>query len=175
MATHSTTADGAIVIRQAVYDDARALAALGMLVFLHTYAVDGIDDELAAHVQHNLTPEQFEDWLADPRQRILVAVRGERLLGFARLALDQPCPADRLADSELETLYVHPLFVGRGIGRALLAASRAHAGQLWLTVWTHNRRARAFYAAQGMREVGKTHFLLGETPHLNHVLSDSPA
>jgi GNAT superfamily N-acetyltransferase len=58
-------------------------------------------------------------------------------------------------DGWLEQLWVLPAYHRRGIGRALLAWART-LGELHLYVFTHNRRARAFYAAHGAVRVAET-------------------
>jgi GNAT superfamily N-acetyltransferase len=58
-------------------------------------------------------------------------------------------------DGWLEQLWVLPAYHRRGIGRALLSWARRF-GELHLYVFTHNLRARAFYAAHGAEQVAET-------------------
>jgi ribosomal protein S18 acetylase RimI-like enzyme len=53
-----------------------------------------------------------------------------------------------------------------------LDEARAHGHDvLWLGVWEHNARARAFYARWGFSEVGEMNFLLGSDPQRDLVLA----
>ena len=56
-------------------------------------------------------------------------------------------------------LYVQRPFLGKGIGKELLAraetlAARERAEILWLTAWTRNAHALRFYEARGYQDVG---------------------
>jgi GNAT superfamily N-acetyltransferase len=74
-------------------------------------------------------------------------VRNGDVLGFISV---QP------QESFVHHLYVHPDFCGRGVGRALLTSLQTWLPSPWrLKCVRANRRALAFYAARGWREVGK--------------------
>ncbi len=70
-------------------------------------------------------------------------------------------------DSEVYTLYVHPLLTGSGIGRALLSGAfgaLAERGFGGCVIWAHAQNpARYFYEAMGGRLVGeRTTSMMGE-------------
>ncbi len=155
--------------------DAARLAVLATQVWLHTYATEGISDDIAHYVGAELTPDEYAATLDDPDSHVLVAEQGAHLVGFAVLQFGLPCPADGQSTAELQTLYVQEHFTGRGVGHALLQAAQAKARgraacALWLTVNAQNARAIAFYARQGYEKIGTTHFVLGHGHHENHVL-----
>lgn len=77
------------------------------------------------------------------RGQVRVAIRGGRVAGFIVRE-----------ESHIHALYVAAPMRGQGIGRALLSEAKA-AGALDLWVLAANRRARAFYAAQGFVEAGQ--------------------
>ncbi len=162
-------------IRSAHAGDANRLAVLATQVWLHTYATGGITDEITEHVRSEFTPEKYLAALAEPATRVLVAEQDGSLVGLAVVKFGAPCPSGANATTELQTLYVQEHFIGRGVGRALLQAAEANAGEhagsaLWLTVNTKNARAITFYAHVGYTKVGSTYFVLGEARHENHVL-----
>jgi len=162
-------------IRAGRASDASRLGVLAIQVWLHTYATDGITDEIAQYVRSELTVEKFSASLGDPDTCLLVAECGESLVGFAAVKFGASCPSDARAQVELQTLYVQEHFIGQGIGRSLLQAAEAGArsrsgSSLWLTVNAQNARAIAFYVRQGYSKIGTTYFLLGEARHENHVL-----
>jgi ribosomal protein S18 acetylase RimI-like enzyme len=64
---------------------------------------------------------------------------------------------------------------GRGVAQALMArvvaeAVAAGANTLWLGVWEHNHRARAFYGKCGFADVGEHVFLFGTDPQTDRVM-----
>ncbi|KQP03718.1 GNAT family N-acetyltransferase [Pseudorhodoferax sp. Leaf265] len=162
-------------MRRAGPDDAARLAVLATQVWLHTYATDGIGDEIANHVLSALGVDRFAALLGDSCASVLAAERGHRLVGMAVARAKAPCPAGVPSTVELQTLYVQAHFIGRGIGKRLLQAIEAQAlaeagCAPWLTVNARNDRALAFYARQGYTQVGTDWFVLGATRHENLVL-----
>lgn len=165
-----------ICIRNGGQADATRLAVLASQVWLHTYATDGVTDDIAAYVLHELTPDRYLAALVDTSRQLFVAERDESLVGFAVVKFDAPCPIGGNCSSvELETLYVQEHFTSSGVGKSLLQVVQAKASKrsnsvLWLTVNAKNTRAVEFYARQGYSKVGTTYFHLGATRHENHVL-----
>ncbi|SEA68245.1 L-amino acid N-acyltransferase YncA [Bowdeniella nasicola] len=88
--------------------------------------------------------------------RYLVAEDGGTIIGFAAVG---PCRDEDSStdDSELAALYVHPLHLRAGAGRALLAKAKEAAKQMGckrmiLWVLKDNASARAFYKRCGMKQ-----------------------
>jgi len=162
-------------IRSAQLTESKSLAVLATQVWLHTYATDGISDEIAEYTLSQITPEKYQSLISEVTSRVFVAEVEGKLVGLAVLRFGTPCPSGGTATVELQTLYVQEHFVGQGIGRALLATSQASAvnvsaSRLWLTVNAQNERAISFYSRQGYAKVGTTYFQLGSGKHENHVL-----
>lgn len=162
-------------IRVAQTQDASRLAVLAVQVWLHTYATEGISRDIAEYILSDLSPQKYLALLSDPSSHVLVAERGENLIGLAVVKFGVPCPASERSSTELETLYVQEPFVSQGVGKLLLQAAQAKAREhvntaLWLTVNAKNSRAIAFYQNLGYSKVGTTYFVLGAGRHENHVL-----
>jgi GNAT superfamily N-acetyltransferase len=157
-------------------DDAVTVSALATQVFLDTYAPDGVRPDVAREVLAVCSRDAFAARLSDGGRVFVLAERGDHLLGFAELSLEQStAPGTDLRGTELVRLYVQPAAQGRHLGRALLrdveARSRAvAAGVLWLTAWAGNRRALAFYTANGYRDVGSTAYAFEGRSYENRVL-----
>src|SRR5450830_1092606 len=107
-------------LRRAHAGDASCLAVLANQVFLHTYATEGISQEIASYTLSQLTTEKYLAVINDPAAQLWVAESGANLIGFAIAKFGVPCPASSKSKVELETLYVQEHFVGRGIGKLLL-------------------------------------------------------
>jgi len=163
-------------IRPATADDAPALAALSIQVWLSTYATEGVNDLLARYVLDEFTPSRFITWMHDASTALLVAEADAGLTGYARLRFGAPQALAPLVDTELCTLYVQEPFTRAGVGSALLDQARttvrARTGgdAMWLTVNARNRRACDFYEKHGFAAKGTSWFVLGEDRHENHVL-----
>ena len=72
-------------VRTGQAGDAVRLAVLAAQVWLHTYATDGISNEIAQYVLSELTVEKFSEHLNEHQTTILVAERDHYLAGFAVL------------------------------------------------------------------------------------------
>lgn len=91
----------------------------------------------------------------------------QSLAGYVRLVpgATQPCVALR-RPVQISRFYVGPAFHGRGVAVRLMehcvaVARSLEADGLWLGVWEHNPRARAFYRKHGFVEVGVMPFQFG--------------
>ena len=176
----SIVARHSLQVRAGHLGDAGRLAVLGAQVWLHTYATDGVNDEIAQYVLSEFSAEKFSMLLRGPETCLLVAEYGGCLVGYACVKLGAASPYGGKSVAELGTLYVQEHFIGLGIGRSLLLAAETEALEraatpLWLTVNARNARAIAFYARQGYAKLGTTHFVLGKDHHENHVLLGAAA
>lgn len=165
-------------IRLATPDDAAALAELGARTFAHSFAHSCSAADLAAFLAATYTPAHQRAELADPAVRLFVAELPERaaLAGFAMLreASAPPCIAGPRPIA-LARLYARNDLLGRGIGARLLevCARDAHGRgfrTLWLGVWEHNHRARAFYVRHGFRDVGSHAFRIGADAQTDRIM-----
>ena len=98
--------------------------------------------------------------------RVLVAKRGDEIVGTVRLQSKKPWAIDRSYFASVpKAVYLHDLAVspnaqGQGIGRQLIAEARLVA-QAWpsnairLDAYDHAAGAGSFYVKCGFREVGR--------------------
>ena len=155
-------------IRRAVSADSHLLAEIGARTFSETFGPDNKPEDMAAYVASAFNPAQLEAELSDSRSIFLIAEMDGQPVGYARLhAGDASKSVQGEVPIELVRLYVSAEWHGRGIGEALMTACISEAHQrgyrtLWLGVWEHNKRARAFYRKWQFREVGEHIFQLGE-------------
>ncbi len=149
------------------------IAALGLQVWLHTYATNGVSDDIAQYVLRQFTQDSIGALLVDPDRCVLVAMAPGNLLGYATLAFAAEHSG---ITTEIETLYVQEHFLRKGIGSALLyraineARSRTASADVWLSVNANNGRAIAFYDAAGFVADGEMYFDLNGTRHRNIIL-----
>ena len=163
-------------IRPGSSTDAASIAALGMQVWLHTYATDGISPVIAEYVLEEFTAAKLGRLLEDPGATIHVAEIDGHLVGYVVVHHGVEC-AEAGSTTEVATLYVQEHFIRRGIGRALLHAAQAEARlrtgsrRVWLTVNIHNANAIGFYDSEGFIRVGTAYFELGGERYENHLLA----
>jgi GNAT superfamily N-acetyltransferase len=156
------------VIRHAESDDAGLLAELGARLFAETFAAYNTPEDMAAYLAASFGQAQQTAELSDPRATFLIAEIDGVAVGYAKLY--PGATPDRGADEkpiELVRLYASQEWLGRGVGGALMQACIDEVRQegfrtLWLGVWEHNNRARAFYRKWKFREVGEHIFRLGD-------------
>jgi diamine N-acetyltransferase len=164
------------VIRRAQPDDARCLAALGLHVWLDTYAGAGLTDVLAEEALTEFAVDAVRARLTEPGRLTFVAEGEAGAIGFAELLQD--CACDQLLpapQAKLARLYVQPGSQSRGVGVQLLTAATAAAAAhgvktLWLTAWAGNHGALRFYAREGFRDVGATVHVAGGVSYDNRIL-----
>lgn len=164
-----------VIYRSALPADALCIGVLATQVFLDTYATHGVRADLAREALAQYGTQAFEQRLRDPACSFVLAERAGHLLGFAECSTSSAPPLPSHAGGiELVRLYVQRRAQRQGLGAALLRRAEALARPaspacLWLTAWSGNVDARAFYAAQGYRDVGATEYVIGGCGYENRV------
>jgi len=160
-----------IAYRAAIADDAAALAQLFADVFTETFGDLYDPADLAAFLSGHSKPH-WADQVGDSAFAVRLAEADRAAAGYAKLGpLRLPVEPARPA-LELRQLYVAGPWRGAGIAAALMDWTIAEArlrgaGELYLSVFTQNPRARRFYSRYGFEEVGPYHFMVG-----NHADED---
>ena len=164
------------IIRCGKADDAALLAELGARTFSETFAPDNSAEDMTAYLAASFNPPQQAAELADPDCLFLIAETNSVVVGYAMLrfgnVLDSVTGDTPI---ELVRLYVAQESLGSGVGAALMRACINEAKQrgyetLWLGVWEHNQRARAFYRKWNFHEVGTHIFQLGDDPQTDILM-----
>ena len=158
-----------IHIRQATSDDAKLLTDLSYTTFWDAFAhhPKNAPDDLAHYMRQAFSSEQIVIELADPNSIFLIAEIDSKPAGYAKLIvgnIEQGITATR--PIELNRLYSHQEYLGKGVGQNLMDACFERAindghDVMWLGVWEYNPRAQRFYEKNGFRVVGNHTFLLG--------------
>ena len=160
-------------VREIAEQDCENLAALSMYVWLHTYAKDGIRDNISKFVLSTFTGNKFRETVKSSTKSGFAALSNEHIIGVVIVDLESRFRKTSTFGYEIETLYVHPGFQGRGVGRMLLDRLGTSIGsRSWLTTWVQNYDAIEFYKKNGYQIVGEVEFKLLNESHLNHVLSN---
>lgn len=167
-----------IAIRQATLEDAKALTDLAYTTFWDAFAhhPKNAPDDLNHYMRQAFTLEQTTKELGDEKSVFLIAELDGEAAGYAKLITDtteEGITAER--PIELNRLYAHQQFLGKGIGQALMDACFERAKTdgrdvMWLGVWEFNPRAQRFYEKNGFRVVGSHVFQLGEDPQTDLLM-----
>ncbi|MDB5860332.1 MAG: family acetyltransferase [Ramlibacter sp.] len=168
-------ATASVSFRVAEPADAVCVAALATQVFLDTYAADGLRPDLAREAFSVYSPSAFDTRLRNGSNHFVLAQRTGHLVAFSECSRASAPPLPELRGGmELVRLYVQPRAQRHGLGGALLARAEKHAAtaghpMLWLTAWTGNSNARAFYEAQGYQDVGTTTYAFEGKAYENRI------
>ena len=154
-----------IAYRDATPADADALARLGADSFTQTFGHLYAPADLALFLD-NHSASSWSAELADPAFAVRIAEADGAMIGYAKLGPPQLPFTPKGGAIELRQFYVLAPWHGAGIAAELmewvLATARARqAGELFLSVFIDNQRARRFYARHGFEPVGTYAFMVG--------------
>lgn len=154
-------------VRVAHASDAEIIASVGAETFYDTFVDDNTPEDMAAYLAKSFGPEIQGRELADPNSLFLLIECGDDVVGYARLVWGEaPACVVGTRPMDLNRLYIRRPWIGRGAAallmhRCLDEARRRQSDVVWLGVWEHNHRARAFYRKFGFMDVGSHVFVLG--------------
>ena len=160
--------------RDASPADAPALASLARRSFTETFGHLYAPADLAAFLAtHN--DAHWREELADPAFAVRIAETAGEPVAYAKLGPPLLPFEPEGAPIELRQFYVLAGWHGTGVSRDLmdwvLAEFRGRgADELYLSVFTDNRRARRFYERYGFRFVRTYAFMVGNHADEDHIL-----
>lgn len=131
---------------------------------------------MALHTARAYGPAQQQKELIDPDVTTLMVDVDGQLAGYAQLRVgSEPECVTGEAPVELWRFYVASAWHGRGVAQALmkrveLAAIGRGGRTLWLGVWEHNERAKAFYIKTGFRDVGSHVYMVGSDAQTDRIM-----
>jgi len=160
------------MIRKANPTDCLNLAALSLQVWLHTYAINGLREQISQYALSTFTEGHFNELLRLDSYDILVYEEDDRLFGVVVVDLESTFNGSVDSGYEVVNLYVSQHAQGRGIGSKLLKEIEClHGLPFWLSTWVENHAAIEFYKKLGFCIIGELDFNLQGELHRNYVLS----
>jgi GNAT superfamily N-acetyltransferase len=149
-------------VRDARTTDARGIAHVHVASWRAAYAGQ-LPDRFLRKLSVEERARSWRSRIAAKRsdETVLVAVRGETIVGFASGGPTRDREDDRRRVAEVYAVYLTPDEWGRGLGRLLLSrttSALATVGFQDASLWVleTNRRARGFYEHEGWRHDGAT-------------------
>lgn len=164
-------------IRRAVPADAPVLADLARTTFYDAFAATNDPADMALHLERAYGVTQQTAELLDTGITSLLVEKDGNAIAYAQIRNHQvPNCVSGATPLELWRFYVDRRWHGQGVAPALMERVKSEArlrgaSTLWLGVWEHNDRARAFYAKCGFSDVGEHIFLFGTDPQTDRVMS----
>lgn len=167
-----------ISIRNASPEDSAFVADLAYKTFFDAFAdhPKNAPADLAAYMAEAFSEEQIKAELAASDNIFIVAEVDGEAAGYARMiigATETDITTER--PIELNRLYIHQRFLGKGVGQKLMdecfaiGRNRGH-DVMWLGVWEYNPRAQRFYEKNGFRFVGSHIFQVGSDPQTDLLM-----
>ena len=151
------------------------LSALAIATFRDTFGEFNTEPDLQAFIDEQLSVDALTRKLADPAHDIAVAARDGELLAYFLVVRDSGQDlVDAHSPIELSKLYVdrrcHRMGLGRRLMDELIARARRWGhDRLWLSVWEHNERAKAFYRRYPFEKVGTWEYPVGEKIDIDEI------
>ena len=163
-----------IAYREGTPDDAALMSRLGKQTFVETFGHLYTPENLAAFLD-NHSEEKWRGELSNPAFAIRIAEDSGEAAGFAKVGPPSLPFEPTGPTAELRQLYVLKPWHGVGIAHALMdwviaEAKRRGAGQLYLSVFVDNHRARRFYDRYGFEAVGTYDFMVGTHADLDIIM-----
>ncbi len=129
--------------------------------FGHLYSAENLTQFLG-----QFTPDAWRAEFTDPRFAFRIGGLGGAPLGFAKLGPVKLSVEPLGKAAELHQLYLLGSAHGSGLGGQLMDwvvahARRGGAGEIYLSVFSGNARAQAFYRRFGFEIIGPNHFMVG--------------
>lgn len=156
----------AVTYADAVPADGIELAIMAAASFTATFGNLYAPADLALFLAAAFGPAGLPAHLADPAYRVRLARADGQIIGYAKLGR-VVFPGDWPAGAvELHQLYLVADWQGSGVAAVLMdwaigAARGQGAGDLLLSVFVDNHRARRFYERHGFVEIGRYSFIVG--------------
>lgn len=157
-----------ITIRPVQADEKEELRQLAMEIYRVTFEKDNTKENMDAYLAKAFSQEQMEQEWSENGSYFVGAFEGNQMVGYMRLRTSTEAN-EYLGESniELQRLYVHPDFQGKGIANELMKSAidktrYLHVEWLWLGVWEHNLKAQSIYARWGFEKFSEHVFWMGD-------------
>lgn len=167
-----------INIRRATMHDYSLLSKLSTVTFLDTFRGTCTDEDIKEFVTTFFNEEQVYKELQDAEDFYFIAFINNIAIGYLRMKEENSVvPVINIYKAiELKRIYVVKEYLNQKVGAALmkfaLQFAEDHQYQaIYLGVWEHNERAKAFYTKWGFTDTGHMHdFPIGKTAQIDRWL-----
>ncbi|MEO6218887.1 MAG: GNAT family N-acetyltransferase [Ginsengibacter sp.] len=159
-------------------EDALLLSKIGNQTFSDTFKDTCTDEDMQGLLLEYFNISQVQKELSDENDFYFIGFLNGEAVGYIRLmeAASDVEIINTYRGIELKRIYVLKEYLSQKIGAELMKfaldfAAKNNYELLWLGVWEHNERAKAFYKKFGFEDTGITHpFPIGNTPQTDNWL-----
>jgi diamine N-acetyltransferase len=163
-------------IRRATLDDVNLISSLGATTFDQAFRGTCTDKDLEGILNEYYNEEQVKKELEDANDYFFILFDNEVAAGYTRINLGRTADENfnYKKSAELMRIYFLEQFHGKGLAARLLSyccdfLKEKKYEQVYLSVWEHNERAKAFYLKHGFINTNiQNPFPLGETPQMDY-------
>lgn len=162
-----------VTFRYAAANDAEALQRLAVRTYDETFAAVNTPENMQAYLESAFALERIQAELRDPAAVWLLAVSGDDFAGYAKLLAGVP-PECVTGESPIELVrfYIDRRWHGSGLASEMMQLCLEEARQrgfktMYLGVWEHNERAKAFYRKWDFARIGEHVFPMGDDPQID--------
>ncbi len=150
-------------IRNARIEDAKEIVSFNKQTIRRVNAKD-YPKEVIEKWSRALNVVHFRKRFKEGNRKVFVAVEGKQLVGFVAVNLEK---------LSIRALYVHPDFIGRGIGKKLLKKGEDFLRRQGVkkSVIHCSLTAIPFYESQGYKKVRWGHSKIGEAKVKDLIMS----
>lgn len=153
--------------RKAEITDAELIADMSRQTFYETFAEHNTKTDMDKFLAEQFSKEQLMAQVGVAGNIFLLAYVNDQPAGYLFLKEGKQEQLLYKNAIEISRLYARSLFIGKGVGKALMNAAidmakSMHKEAIWLGVWEHNDRAINFYTALGFKKFGEHDFVLGK-------------
>ena len=153
--------------RKATLDDVDILVKVSVKTFRDTFAEVNTKEDMKIYLAKAFSRDQLVKELNDPASTFLLALDGEKVVGYAKLKVGESrSELNGECGVEIERIYTLKDYLGKRVGKLLMQTcldlvAESDYKLVWLGVWEYNPRAIAFYEKWGFEKFGSHRFLLG--------------
>jgi len=156
-----------ILIREAGPADAEFVADMARRTFIDSFAEHNTAENMRIFLEEQFPKERQMAEIGAAGRHFLLAYADGEPAGYVSLRVGDP-PGELQGEKAIEIvqLYSEKKMIGKGIGPVLMQAALDLAREkgfdwVWLGVWEHNHRAKAFYQKWGFERFGEHIFFVG--------------
>lgn len=164
-----------LVIRQPFGNEVDRLAAIGANLFIETWGHLYSEEDLRAYLDRVHSPSGVQEDLAQG-YHFWIAEIDQEWIGYAKWGkVTVPIEGDRSQACELKQLYVFKGYHGLGVAHAFMRQFASWADEnrfqmAYISCWSENYRALAFYKKYGFEKTGEYQFMVGKQADREFIL-----
>lgn len=147
--------------------DLEPLIAISRETFWDTFSPYSSQADMDRFLDQAYAPEKLGKELQNPESSFYFLKSDDEIFGYLKLNINRAQSEDLAENAlEVERIYIRSKHLRHGYGQKLLQfaekeAIRQAKQAIWLGVWEHNERAKAFYKKNGFKKVGAHDFYVG--------------